>query len=239
MNGPLNRRMLARALLCATALMPVTAAAQDAPPPEPSPQMTVAAQPAAAQPAAPPDEAAIANALLRYRNEPTAAQLVEAARRALRDNPGRMDSMASRARSAGWIPRVQMTVRRGQAVDLSASAAQDGSVRTSTDDDLMLQGVLSFDLPRLLFARAEVSIASEKRAQRAGRLDLMREVVALYYERRRLQLERDLGGGADLSLHARVMELEALLDAFTNGALSRMMARAKDGKPPSIQTLRR
>jgi len=171
----------------------------------------------------PPDAATIAKALRRYRHEPSVAQLVAEAKRAAGAGPGAMVSMQARARAAGWIPRVQMTVRRGQAIDLSATAAQDGALRTSTDDDLMLQGVLSFDLPRLLFSRAEVSIAGEQRARAEDRRALMREVVALYFERRRLQLQRDLVGDADLSLHARLIELEALLDVFTNGALSRMM----------------
>jgi len=58
------------------------------------------------------------------------------------------------------------------------------------------------------------------------------QVVHLYFERRRLQLERDLGGQVEVASELRILEAEALLDVFTNGAFSRMMASASREPDP-------
>ena len=54
----------------------------------------------------------------------------------------------------------------------------------------------------------------------------MREVIALYFERRRLQLERDLHGDPELARSVRIAEIEAVLDVFTKGAFGRMIRDA-------------
>lgn len=162
-------------------------------------------------------------ALARYRDEPPVARVVAAAMRFATDEPARLRAMADRARYAGLLPTLALQARRGQAVDLSAVTGNSDSLRTSTDDDLTLQATLSFDLPRLLFAPAEVAIDRERRAATAVRDALLREVVALYYERRRLQVQRDLARRVEAALNARILEIEALLNAFTNGAFQRML----------------
>ena len=58
------------------------------------------------------------------------------------------------------------------------------------------------------------------------RLEIATQVVHLYFERRRLQLERDLAGTTDVAIELRIIEAEALLDVFTSGAFSRMMAES-------------
>ena len=132
--------------------------------------------------------------------------------------------MASRARSTGWIPRLAFTARRGRAIDLSASSTlSDGRRTTSTDDDLMLSATLSFQFDRLLFRREEVAIAMEGRALQELRAQRIREVIALYYRRRALQLERDLGLAPRPAVDLRIAETQALLNAFTNGVMSRIM----------------
>ena len=89
------------------------------------------------------------------------------------------------------------------------------------------EGKLAFfhdAVDRLLFDRNEVAIAREERELRRARAELVRAVILLYFERRRLQLERDLGHAADLGREIRITELEALLNAFTDGAFHRMMS---------------
>jgi hypothetical protein len=107
-------------------------------------------------------------------------------------------------------------------VDLSSSAA-DESLRLSTDDDLTLEAALSFELDRVVFRSEEVALLQRARDEESARQARVREVIQLYFERRRLQLERDLLGDANLARSVRIAEIEALLDVFTKGAFRRMM----------------
>jgi hypothetical protein len=173
-----------------------------------------------------PTQAAVRAALARYAREPSVERVVRAAVRAAgRDKTG---ALAARARSAGWVPRVGLRARRGQTVDLASSQSSDEqALRLSTDDDLTLEASLTFELDRVVWRSEEVALAREARAERQARGDRVREVIALYFERRRLQLERDLGAPPSVATAARIAEIEALLDVFTNGAFQRMMARAR------------
>lgn len=159
--------------------------------------------------------------LARYRHEPSVADVVRAARAAQVISP--TGSMASRARMAGWVPTVGLSARRGLGVDLSSASTADDGVRLSTDDDLAMTASLTFEFDRLVFRPEEISIAREDRAERGHRGDHIREVVRLYFLRRRLQLERDLGVGDAVAQALGIAEAEAVLDAFTNGAFGRML----------------
>jgi hypothetical protein len=173
-----------------------------------------------------PTQAAVQDALARYAREPSVERVVRAAVRAAgRDKSG---ALASRARTAGWVPRVGLRARRGQTVDLATSQTTDEeALRLSTDDDLTLEASLTFELDRVVFRGEEVALAREARAERQARAQRTRDVIALYFERRRLQLERDLGAPPSVARAARIAEIEALLDVFTNGAFQRMMARSR------------
>ena len=184
-------------------------------------------QEAASPPSEPPvalSRQRIEAALRRYAHEPSVEAVVAAALTALPQDPAALEAMASRARRAGWIPRLSLTARRGRAIDLSAwSTLSDGRTTTSTDDDLTLSATLSFELDRLLFRREEVAMAREGRSLEELRAQRIRDVIALYYRRRAFQLERDLGQAVGPAVDLRIAETQALLDAFTNGAMSRMI----------------
>lgn len=168
-----------------------------------------------------PSAAALARARKRFAHEPGVTRIVAAALRAMgRDTS---DAMAARARAAGWVPRLGLSARRGTAVDLSDSATGADGLRLSTDDDLTLGATLSFELDRVVFRREEVALARERRAHEAARQERTREVVRLYFLRRRLQLEQALGASGRLERALRIAELEAVLDAFTGGAFQRIM----------------
>jgi hypothetical protein len=187
-----------------------------------------------------PSEAAIRAALARYAHEPRVEELVKAAGAALAG--ARAEELAARARTAGWVPRVGLRARRGLGVDLASAQTEDEqALRLSTDDDLMLEASLTFELDRVVFRSEEVALAREQRAEEQVRAARLREVIALYFERRRLQLERDLGAPGAMLRNARIAEIETLLDIFTNGAFRRMMhgtrwrtgARTSASEPPS------
>ncbi|MBX3272436.1 MAG: hypothetical protein KF729_19410 [Sandaracinaceae bacterium] len=185
------------------------------------------AAPAAAQPAV--SEAQIERALWRYRREPSPERVVRAALAARSATPGRIRDAIDRARATGWLPTASGAVRRGQAIDLRALVGDDTRTNVATDDNLMLEARLSFRFDRIAFAPEEPRLMRELRAAEDAERGLSATVVALYFERRRLQLERDLLGLADVTRWVRVLEIEALLDALTGGAYSRMLRRP----PPS------
>jgi hypothetical protein len=173
-----------------------------------------------------PSKAELAEALARYAHEPPVEQVVQAA--LLAAPASRADALASRARSAAWIPRLGVRARRGQTIDLSGPQALDTeAVRVRANDALTLEASLNFDLERLLFRREEVALLHQSQAERLGRERMVREVIGLYFERRQLQVARDLKRAPSLEQSVRIAEIEALLDAFTNGAFRRMIAKTR------------
>ncbi len=193
---------------------------------EPEKKSTAQARPTSQQ---------IARALRAYDREPRVATLVAVALRVAAADPQKAAEMASRARLAGLAPTLRLAVRRGLNRDLSETQTfETDRYDLSTDDDLVLEGSLTFDLGRLVFEHDEIALAREQREAVRARREVAGAVVGLYFERRRLQLERELLGGADLKREVRIAELEALLDAFTDGAFRRMIVsiqRRKSGKP--------
>ena len=187
--------------------------------------LLLVAAPVSAQ--AGPTDDQIREALARYRNEPSVARVVRAAVAERSASPGRVRDAMDRARATGWLPTTRASVRRGQAVDLRALTGDETPTNVSTDDDLVLDLRATFRFDRIVFAPQETSLLRELRAVEAAQLDLEQRVVSLWFERRRLQLEADLLGLRDLVRRIRVLEIEALLDAFTGGAFTRMMGRRR------------
>jgi len=183
--------------------------------------LTVSMSPRAIAQAPEPTDTEIAAALQAYANEPTVEELLAevAALRPL--DPEIAERLARRARRSGWLPTLRMAARRGQQNDISTQLADD-ETRVSTDDDLTLEGSLSMRLDRAFYGPNEVSLAREARSREMVREDRARLVVRAYFERRRLQLERDLMNRRGLEVILRIAELEALLDAYTAGAFSRL-----------------
>jgi hypothetical protein len=163
-------------------------------------------------------------ALQRYAREPSVERVIEAA--LARAPEGRAAPLASRARTAGWVPTVALRARRGQGVDLSHALADD-ALDLSTDDELTLEAALTFELDRVVFRSEEVALARQTQSEADARAARVRAVIALYFERRRLQLERDLATSADLQRTLRIAEIEALLDVLTDGAFGRLLAAAR------------
>lgn len=174
----------------------------------------------------------IRSALRRYRHEPSIERVVEAALRERSARPSRIHDAMNRARGTGWLPQTRVSVRRGQAVDLRGLTGDPESVaNVSTDDDLMVYGSMTFDFGRIVFAPAEPSLLRELRAVEQDRAETVRTAVNLYFERRRLQLERDLLGHSDLPRTLRILETEALLDALTGG----LFTTARRARPDRLR----
>ena len=161
--------------------------------------------------------------LARYAHEPKVEAVVRAALDAM--PAPRAAKLASRARDAGWVPTLGLRARRGQGVDWSQTLG-DQSIDVKSDDDLTLEASLSFELDRVVFRSEEVALARQTQLEDEQRRARVREVIALYFERRRLQLERDRHGDPELARSVRIAEIEAVLDVFTKQAFRRMMAGA-------------
>jgi hypothetical protein len=171
-------------------------------------------------------EVQVAQAQTRYAEEPTAQELVLAALKVTAANPKKAEQLAGRARASGWVPTVRLAVRRGMGAGLSAyQTLETDRTSLSSDDNLVLEASLTFSLDKLVYNGHEIAIAKEKSALEKARYELVRMVIALYFERRKLQIERDLEGRIEPKKAIRIAEIEALLDIFTNGEFKRMMRR--------------
>lgn len=170
----------------------------------------------------------IAHALARYRHEPHVADVVTAAVSAQRMNPNRVAALAARARTAGWLPTVRLSARRGQTIDLlAAQTTTTDRNSASSGDDLVLEAQLSIDLAKVVWSNNELRVEREMRAERKAEQEIVLLVTQLYFERRRLQLERDLNDATAITEEVRILEIEGLLDALTAGAYRRSLERSK------------
>ena len=65
---------------------------------------------------------------------------------------------------------------------------------------------------------------------RVSCIALVAQIVALYFERRRLLVERELTGAPDLVAELRILEIEALLDALTEGRFGQALRGAAEAE---------
>ena len=177
----------------------------------------------------PPSATALREALARYAHEPEVSFLVERAVALADADPKRARSLARRARRSALLPELRLSARRGRGRDYSATqSTSTDRTDLSADDDLSFEASLVFPLGRGAYGVDEVSWAREERARAEAREELVRTVVELYFERRRLQLERDVLGVLDVEKFLRILEIEGLLDGLTGGAFREVTeARAR------------
>jgi len=166
-------------------------------------------------------------ALRRYASEPSVGSIVTAALEAQAVDPERAQGAMTRARLGGLLPTLRLGARRGLGWDLSAVQGTTERTDLSTGDEVSLEASMTFEVDRLLFAHDEVALLRAEDAMRSTRRELARAVIRLYYERRRLQIERDVAGVYDVERAMRIAEIEAVLDAFTGGRFRRMIAAAR------------
>lgn len=182
--------------------------------------MFSSASPAAAQSFPEPSPSAIRRALARYAAEPSVEEVVAAALANDPASPSDARRAARRARRAAWLPLVRLAGRHVQQRDRTDYIdPTDPRTNLGADDDLLLEARVDFHLGRLVYAPDEAAWARELRAREASRQRRIRLVVELYFERRRLLLERDLLGVVDLAREIRIAEIEALLNALAGREL--------------------
>jgi len=165
--------------------------------------------------------------LRRFDNEPAIREVQLAAIKYYNVSPERISSLRSRTRSKALVPGISIGVTNSLssfnlAVD-DIVFRQRGIARfeDQTADFLGFTASASWGLDRLVFNAEELDVMSLIGIQDG----IQREVTALYYVRRRLQIELELNPPttleARLSGRLRIEELTGLLNAYTGGYFSR------------------
>jgi hypothetical protein len=195
-----------------------------------------AEEPAAAAPAADPDApdmppvpdaaAVVRRVLARFDHEPSIDALCRAAARTARVNPELAASWLRRVGKAAALPQLRLRLERGVGLNTTLAALQTyDQTAIRTGDDWVYEVGLTWRLDRLIFDVDELRAGREARRLAVLRNDIQAQVIRLYFERRRLQVEGELDRspslGAALRRALRIRELGALLDALTGGRLSR------------------
>lgn len=176
-------------------------------------------------------QTAVQGVLKKFAGEPTIREVQQAAIAHARVEPGLIDSMRWRLRTAAALPRVRLDGDAQQDLDL-AERNEIGApnVLVSEDDKSFGAGVqVQWELERLIFNDDELGLSRE--TVRLGNLRdrVVDEVTRRYYERRRLQVDLELSPPTELAdgvrKELRVQELTADIDALTGGWYSKALER--------------
>jgi hypothetical protein len=167
------------------------------------------------------DAARLRRAVASFADEPRVDEVVGWARAASTTDPAAASDALDRARWSALLPQLRVGVTRGLGWDWAArQTATSDTASLTGGEDLSLVGSLVFQLDRLLAPGEESGLLRERRSLEEGRFELASRVIALYFERRRLQVEAELTGTVELGAAMRIAELTALLDALTGGRFS-------------------
>ncbi|MFW5879033.1 MAG: ComEA family DNA-binding protein [Myxococcota bacterium] len=173
--------------------------------------------------------AEIARVMERYHDEPSVQAVQERAMRYAEIHPELIEAWRSRSSYAAILPQLRATYRRNLEED-TRLIEQPGSAdrwQRDWDDDNQVTTVARWDLDELIFNTNELRVSSE--AVRLVRLreGVLNQVTKLYFERRRLQIERDLSSTMDVAAavrrEMRLHELTAQIDALTGGWFSEQL----------------
>lgn len=158
----------------------------------------------------------------RFADEPDVLTVVRVALEVagLGDEP--VDDALRRHRRAGWVPELRLGAARARGIDATAREGTSSSTQIGRDDALRLEAQLTLSLGRVLYGADELAWARESRARLEARAALAREVVELYFRRRRLIVTL-AGAPEDVETLLELRATEAMLGAFTNGAFGEMM----------------
>ena len=169
--------------------------------------------------------------LKRFEHEPAIREVQIAAINYYNVSPERISSLRSRTRTKALVPGLTIGVTNSLSSfnlavdDIVFRQRGIARIEDQSADFLGFTGSLSWGLDRLVFNAEELDVMSLIGIQDG----IQREVTALYYVRRRLQIELELNPPttleARLSGRLRLEELTGLLDAYTGGFFSREIAK--------------
>jgi len=156
-------------------------------------------------------------------------QLEKASFQALSLNEGLEQDLSVRARRAAWLPRL------GLGFDFDRDTAQKNTRKKP--DALERRGTLdmgfairaTFDLPELIFNRAEMEVANIAQRRLEKREKISEKLQSLYF--RYVNLNNDLEEPKELEeikrIEAAMSELAISIDSLSDGAFSRYQKQAQ------------
>jgi hypothetical protein len=165
--------------------------------------------------------------LKRFDNEPTVREVQVAAINYYNVSPDSIANLRSRTRSKALVPGLSLGVTNTvssynkQLDDIIFRNRGIAQYEDQTADLLGFSANATWSLERLVFNAEELDVMALIGIQDG----IQREVTALYYVRRRLQIELELNPPttleARLSGRLRLEELTGLLNAYTGGYFSK------------------
>jgi hypothetical protein len=172
----------------------------------------------------------------RFSDEPSVDQLCAAAEKEAHVHPERARSWMRRVRVAPWLPQVSVRWDRGIQYDESYDDGPSGSSSSvDTDDDTGWRTQVSWDLSRIVFEPNELGVSREGSNLVELRGQILREIVRLYFERRRLQIDALLAPESPddraLVRELRIREIESMLDVMTGGLMTRSLIKVRPRRP--------
>ena len=170
--------------------------------------------------------------LARYRDEPSVQAVQERAMRYAEIHPELIQAWRRRSSYSAILPQLRVTYRRNVEEDtrLIEQPGNPDRWQWDWDDDHQVTTVARWDLDDLIFNTDELRVSSESVRLVRLREGVLNQVTKLYFERRRLQIERDLSPTHDVAAavrrEMRLHELTAQIDAMTGGWFSEELMKA-------------
>ncbi len=171
--------------------------------------------------------------LAKFDHEPDIREVQVAAINYYNVSPQKISSLRSRTRSKALIPGLSVGFTNSLSSfnrsvdDIIFRNVGIAKLENQNADFVGFSASASWSLDRLVFNAEELDVMSLIGIQDG----LQREVTALYYVRRRLQIEMLLNPpkslASRLSGRLRLEELTGLLDAYTGGYFSKKIAKNK------------
>lgn len=166
------------------------------------------------------------NLLENYAGEPSVRQLQEEALKYANAHPEQIRSWLSRARKAYWLPKVSTGLNPSIGhLDAAREKQGDPDILTSRQQrDWRFVVKAEWHFNNLIFNRDEILLGQQFLRQSLLRERILNRINEAYFERRRLQIQRQLGSfessSAKIEAALKLQELTAELDGFTGGWFS-------------------
>ncbi|HRK61459.1 MAG TPA: hypothetical protein PLY88_02780 [Candidatus Omnitrophota bacterium] len=183
------------------------------------------------------ENALVFNKLIRL--EPSARDIHKRVIRYSDTGNGKIKRWQAQSRVAALLPNVSAGKDWGTSnnIDLDRAGTNDPDrfIDGPWDRDRGADIGFSWDLGNFIFSSSQTSIDSRSKLMVDQRNDLLSEATRLFYERRRLQAEIVYAPAEDEKSHwdrlLRLDELTALIDALTDGYLSKQLERIYNANP--------
>jgi hypothetical protein len=138
-----------------------------------------------------------------------------------------LDGWRSRARASAWLPELGVSYQRNVGEIDTLGIQSNLGIDSHDVEDVARYGVrATWQLGQLVFSREEVAAAKAALEVQRDRQELVAHVTELYFEWLRKRVKLSQAGGELESL--ALAELQAKIDALTDGFLSRRLRAGED-----------